>query len=205
MMKSPVETQNKEMLDVVRRMAILAEYRDKEVAHHVDRIHGYCRILAFGLDLSPHEADVIAVASMLHDVGKASVPFDVLQKTERLTQPEWELIKQHTMVGAEALRGSPNVYLQMGETIARTHHERWDGSGYPDGLSGEDIPLSGRICAIADVFDALTTSRPYKDPIRPDEALVLLRKSSGTLFDPQLVRIFAENFEEVRRVRTQNI
>jgi putative two-component system response regulator len=204
MIRNPVETQSREMFDAARRMAILAEHRDADVAHHIDRIRGYCAVLARGLDLSPQEGELVAAASMLHDIGKAMVPFAVLQKTDALTEKEWEQIKQHTLAGAEHLRGAPSPVLQLGEVIALTHHERWDGSGYPYGVAGEDIPLSGRICALADVFDALTTNRPYKEEVSVNEALRLIRSASGALFDPQVVDVFVENFEELTLVRSHN-
>lgn len=205
MLKHPIETQNREMYDIARRMAILAEYRDPGIAHHIDRIYGYCRVLARGLDMSNSEVDLIATASMLHDLGKAIVPYEVLQKASGLTNSEWDLVQRHTQAGADLLRGSPSMVLQLGETIALTHHERWDGSGYPNGLSEEEIPLSGRICGVADVFDALTTTRPYNEQVGLSEALVLIRSASGTLFDPQVVAVFERQFEEISRVRTQNI
>jgi putative two-component system response regulator len=203
MMKPPVDTQSKEMIDTARRMAILAEFRDPTIADHVDRIRGFCRVIARGAGLSPQEVDLISAAAMLHDLGKAGVPFEVLQKSDRLTAEEWEIIKQHTLAGAELLTGSPSIVMQTAEIIALTHHERWDGSGYPHGLKGEAIPLSGRICAVADVFDALTTRRPYKPEMPVDDALALIRSAGGSLFDPQLVRIFVENFDELLRVRSQ--
>lgn len=205
MLKHPTETQNREMYDVARRMAILAEYRDPGIAHHIDRIYGYCRVLAYGLGLSNQEAELTATASMLHDLGKAIVPFEVLQKAAGLNNAEWELVQRHPQIGADILRGSPAMVMQLGETIALTHHERWDGSGYPNRLIEEEIPLSGRICGVADVFDALTTTRPYNDQVSVTEALALIRSASGTLFDPQVVTVFERQFEELCRVRTQNI
>lgn len=192
------------MIDAARRMAILAEIRDPDAAHHVDRIRGYCAVLARGLELSPLEVDLVAAGAMLHDIGKAMLPHALLQKTESLTAKEWDQIKQHTLAGAEHLRGSPSPVLQFGEVIALTHHERWDGSGYPHEISGDKIPLSGRICAVADVFDALTTSRPYKEEVSVHEARELIHSASGTLFDPQVVDVFVRSFEEITLVRTHN-
>jgi putative two-component system response regulator len=194
---------SKDTYDLIRRMAILAELRDPGIANHIDRVRSYCRLLAAAIELSPYEAELIASACMLHDVGKAGIPQEILEKTGTLNDYEWERIKEHTLAGADLLRGSPSVYLQTGEIIALTHHERWDGSGYPRGLKGEEIPLSGRICAVADVFDALTTWRPYKHEIPVDEALALIGDSAGTLFDPALVRAFVVNAAELIRIRTQ--
>lgn len=193
---------SRETLDIIRRMAALAQYRDPEIMEHLDRVRSYCFILARGMGLSIDDAAILSYASQLHDIGEISVPEAVLMKAGSLDPQEWELIRRHPRVGAEILRGSPSVILQAAETIALTHHERWDGSGYPQGLRGEEIPLSGRICALADVFDALTTRRRYKTEIDPQEALHLIQEASDHLFDPTLVKVFAEKFDEILAVLT---
>jgi len=200
MSKSSMEVVNREGLDVIRRMASIAEYREPGIKNHLERIRSYCYVLSRGLGLSVQEAEIIATASMLHDLGEICIPDSVLGRSGTLTAYEWELVKRHPTVGAEILRGSPSVILQAGEIIALTHHERWDGTGYPRGLAGEQIPLSGRICALADIFDALTTKRSYKDEIPLEEALPLILNNSGTLFDPTIVQIFEENFDEIVRI-----
>jgi putative two-component system response regulator len=162
MFKSTSETDNRALLDVIRRMASLAQYREGGIRNHLERVRGYCYVIARGMGLSNQEAEIISLASQLHDVGEAAIPDEVLSKSGELSPADWERVKMHPARGAELLQGSPSVIVQAGEIMALTHHERWDGSGYPRGLSGEDIPLSGRICAVADVFDALTTPRPYK-------------------------------------------
>lgn len=192
---------NREALDFTRRMAVMAEYRKTGIKQHLERIKGYCSVIARAVDLSPAEVEIIAHASQLHDIGTIGVPESITTKTGDLADHEWELVKRHPIIGAEILHGSPSPLLQAGEIIALTHHERWDGSGYPYGVKAEEIPLSGRICALADVFDALTTPRSYKQEISVNEALQLIIDSSGQLFDPYLVEVFADNFREIIRVR----
>lgn len=191
------EVVSRESLEYVRRMAYLAEYRKPGIKNHLDRIRGYCSIIGRGLNLSSQENEMISVASQLHDIGEIGVPEGILAKTGNLTAEEWELVKRHPIIGAEILRGSNSPLLQAGEIIALSHHERWDGSGYPYGLKGEEIPLSGRICAVADVFDALTTPRLYKEEIPLADALRLISDSGGQLFDPTLVEIFADSFTDI--------
>ena len=196
---------DRDILDVIKRMAITAEYREPQIKNHLERIRGFCSVLARGMNLSSQEVDIIANASVLHDIGKVGLPERVAFKTDKLGAYEIELSKQHTVIGAEILRGSSSVYLRAGEYVALTHHERWDGSGYPRGLSKEDIPVSGRIVAVADVFDALTTKRSYKNEIPVEDAMRLIRDSGGQLFDPQVVAVFIEYFDEILRVRQNNI
>jgi putative two-component system response regulator len=205
MSKLSTEVLNRELLDVVKRMATLAEYREPGIQHHLERIRGYCYALARGMDFPMQDAEVISYASQLHDIGEISIPDSLLMKAGKLSPYEWEQVKRHPIIGAEILRGSPSIVLQMGETIALTHHERWDGSGYPYGTKGEAIPVPGRICALADIFDALTTRRPYKDEIPVAEAYQLIMDNSGVLFDPALVQAFSESFDEITKIRQMNI
>ena len=199
------DVMNRELLDIIRRMAALAEYREPGVQHHLERIRGYCYALARGMDFPMQDAEVISYASQLHDIGEIAIPDTLLMKSGKLSPYEMEQIKRHPIIGAEILRGSPSIVLQMGETIALTHHERWDGSGYPYGIKGEAIPVPGRICALADIFDALTTRRPYKDEIPVGDAYQLILDNSGVLFDPTLVQAFSESFDEIVKVRQMNI
>ena len=196
---------NRETLDFARRMAYMAEFRKPDAKNHLERIRGYCSIIGRALDLSKPEVELIAYASQLHDIGTVGIPEAIITKTEDLTDYEWELIKRHPIIGAEILHGSPSPLLQAAEIIALTHHERWDGSGYPYGISGKDIPLSGRICALADVFDALTTPRSYKKEISVEEATQLMVDARGQLFDPNLVVVFVENIREVIKIRQSNL
>lgn len=205
MPKFAIETQTTEILEYVRKMAVLAEYHDKEVKHHIERVRGYTEIIAQGLNLTSQEVDFLSVASMLHDVGKIGIPVGLQVKVDKFDPFEWEIIKKHPVIGADILHESDSPYLQVAELIALSHHERWDGSGYPRGLQEEDIPLGGRICAVADVFDALTTPRPYKKEIPVHDALGLINKSSGTLFDPDVSRVFDRFFDDVLNIRRLNI
>lgn len=194
------DSSQKELLDAAWRMAYIAEYREGNNTAHLERIRGYAQVLARGLGFTAREVQILSTACQLHDVGKVSIPESLLNKTSDFTTGEWEQIKRHTIVGAEILSGSPSPILQAGETIALTHHERWDGSGYPNGLKEEEIPLGGRICAIADVFDSLTTPRNYKREISLEDARQLIIDAGGHIFDPRLVEIFDEDFDEILKV-----
>ncbi len=187
-------------------MARLAESRDPETGAHLERVRGYSRLLAQylgGLDkyhdvITPEYARLIYQTSPLHDIGKVGIPDSVLLKPGRLTEHEFEIMKTHTTIGAKtlgaALREFPGVsFLEMGCDIAATHHERWDGEGYPHGLKGEQIPLCGRIVAVADVYDALTTKRIYKPAFTHDTAVSMIRDDSGKHFDPDVVDAFLQN------------
>ncbi len=195
------EGKDKELLDMIRRMAAMAEIREPETASHRERVRGYCMVLGRGLSLAAKEAEAISLASLLHDVGKVRLPEAIALKKGDLTPYEWDVMKRHTSYGEEILKGSPSGLLQTAEIIALTHHERWDGSGYPQALRGENIPLSGRLVALADVFDALTTKRTYKDEISVENALQLINDSSGQLFDPEIVKVFVENCDEILKIR----
>jgi CHASE2 domain-containing sensor protein len=177
-------------LEVVRRLARAAERRDEDTGEHVERIGVLCERLALAAGLSAGAAETLRHASVLHDVGKIGIPDRVLLKPGRLDAEEWAVMKTHAEIGASMLSGSPSPLVQLGEEIARTHHERWDGSGYPAGLRGEEIPLPGRIVAICDVFDALRSRRPYKEPWTMEQALDEIRSQRGRHFDPQLVDLF---------------
>ena len=192
---------HKELLDAVWRMAYIAEYREGGNITHLERIKGYVQVLGRGLGLTQSEVQLISTACQLHDIGKAGLPEGLLLQQGQYSDAEINKIKRHTTIGAEILNNSNSALLQAGETIALNHHERWDGSGYPNGISGEQIPLSARLCAIADVFDALTTPRPYKKEITVDDALRLITGASGTLFDPQIVEVFQEEFSNILKVK----
>jgi hypothetical protein len=177
-------------LEVIHRLAQATESRDEETGLHLDRMSRLCHALGRALGMSEDEAEVLRNASLLHDVGKIAVPDAVLSKPGRLDDEEWAVMRRHTTLGASILAGSTSVLMQTAEEIARTHHERWDGSGYPAGLVGEQIPLAGRISAVCDVFDALLSRRPYKEPWPLDKALLQLRRQRGKDFDPVVVDAF---------------
>ena len=184
-------------LEVVSRLAYAVESRDGETGAHVDRMSILCERLALAAGLPAAEAELLRHASVLHDIGKLSVPDAILLKAGALDPAERELMREHALAGAAILRDSRSPLIQLGEVIARTHHERWDGQGYPAGLRGEAIPLAGRIAAICDVFDALMAERPYKPAWSIDASLTELLSERGRHFDPALVDAFAGLREEL--------
>lgn len=184
------EELNRTRLEVIHRLGLAAEYRDNETGLHIIRMSKVSMEIARAVGLSPQECDLILNASPMHDIGKLGIPDAVLLKPGKLDADEWETMKTHATIGAEILSGSDSELLETARLIALTHHERWDGSGYPKGLKGNDIPLYGRIVALADVFDALTSERPYKDAWPVEKAVAYLREMSGIQFDPELVEIF---------------
>lgn len=192
---------HKELLDAVWRLAYIAEYREGSNLSHLERIKGYAQVLGRGMGLTQSELQLISAACQLHDIGKVGLPEALLLQQGQYSETELQKIKRHTTIGAEILSNSTSPLLQAAETIALNHHERWDGSGYPHGIQGDQIPLSARMCAIADVFDALTTPRPYKKEITADDASRLIIGASGSLFDPQLVQVFEEELEAILKVK----
>jgi cyclic di-GMP phosphodiesterase len=192
---------HKDLLDAIWRLAYIAEYREGGNLTHLERIKGYIQVLARGYGLSPNEVQLISIASQLHDIGKVGLPEGLLLQQGQYTEAELNKIKRHTTIGSEILGNSPSSLIQAGEAIALNHHERWDGSGYPKGISGEQIPLSARFCAVADVFDALTTPRPYKKEISVEDASRLIIGASGSLFDPQIVQVFQEELPGILKVK----
>jgi HD-GYP domain-containing protein (c-di-GMP phosphodiesterase class II) len=182
-----LEQQNRQ---TVGMLAKLVEARDTDAGAHLHRIQFFSRALASHLGFSRSEADEIAYASIVHDVGKANIPDSILKKAGPLTDEEWRVMQEHTVLGDQLL--SENGDFDSARQVARWHHERWDGSGYPDGLRGEDIPLAARIVAVADVFDALISRRPYKEAWMPEEALLELKRLSSTHLDPTLVDAFRQ-------------
>ena len=173
--------------ETLYRLARAIEYRDAGTGIHLLRMAHYAEVLAETLGMGDEEVAVLTSAAPLHDIGKIGIPDAVLQKKGGLTEEEFAVMRRHPLIGHDILRDSQSRFVQMGATIALRHHERWDGSGYPDGLEGEEIPLPARIVAVADVFDALTSERPYKHAWPVEEALAYLQTHRGTLFDPACV------------------
>lgn len=190
-------------LDTVDRLAVVAEYKDKVTARHIDRMSHYCAVIGRGLKLPPGEVELIQHASRMHDLGKIAVPDVILSKASGLDPIEWQVMRAHAAIGALILDNSASELLQAGRVIALSHHERWDGTGYPSGLAGENIPLWGRICAVADTFDAVTSERSYKPAYSNDIALRIIQEGRGTQFDPAVVDVFIECFDEILSVRDQ--
>jgi response regulator RpfG family c-di-GMP phosphodiesterase len=180
----------KTQLEVIERLAHATESRDQETGMHLERISRMCERVGLAMGMTPTEAETLRNASLLHDVGKIGVPDAILLRPGALSDEDRELMRRHTTIGAEIVSGSTSPVMQMAEQIALSHHERWDGTGYPQGLAGEAIPLPGRICAVCDVFDALLSERPYKEPWPYEEALEELRRERGHHFDPAVVDAF---------------
>jgi HD-GYP domain-containing protein (c-di-GMP phosphodiesterase class II) len=188
-------------LEIIKRLGQAVESRDEETGEHIERIARLCHKLALAAGLSADEAELLRRASAMHDVGKIAIPDDILRKPDPLTPEEREVMQRHTDVGGDLLAGSRSPVVRLGEVIARTHHEHWDGTGYPAGLAGEEIPLAGRICSICDVYDALVSPRPYKNAWSPAEALAEIAAQRGRQFDPDLVDAFLELWPEDIRPR----
>jgi putative nucleotidyltransferase with HDIG domain len=177
-------------LDTLRRLAIVAEYRDDNTADHTERVAELAAHLAKGLGLPDRAVWLIRRAAVLHDVGKIAVPDDILLKPGRLTDEEFEVVKTHATLGARVVAGAESDVLQTAERIVRHHHERWDGTGYPDALAGEDIPIEARLVSVADVFDVLVHERPYKESWTVEAAAEEIRRGAGTQFAPAAVEAF---------------
>ena len=180
-------------IELIERLLRAAEFRDDDTGNHVTRIGAYAFELAKAVGFSSEFCDMLMYASMMHDMGKIGIPDSILLKPGKLDPEEWEKMKTHTDKGAEIMAGSSFEVIKLAEQIALCHHERWDGSGYPRGLRGEEIPIGGRVTAICDVFDALLSDRPYKKAWPLEEVIEEIKRSSGTHFDPELVKVFLEN------------
>ena len=189
--------------ETIQRLAIAAEYRDSATAQHIQRMSHYCELLARRYGLSAERCDLIRTASPMHDIGKIGTPDHVLLKPGKFTQDEFNVIAQHAEIGYRILAGSDAEILNVAATIALTHHERWDGSGYPRKLKGEAIPIEGRIASIADAFDALTTARVYKPAFDFDHAVDLMSKHRGEHFDPELLDVFLASLNEIKRIHEE--
>jgi putative two-component system response regulator len=190
-------------LQIIRRLGRAAEFKDDETGYHVIRMSHYCRMLAIAGGIPEHRAELLFNAAPMHDVGKIGVPDNILEKPGPLTPDEWSIVKRHPVIGAGIIGRHNNELLEMARVVALTHHERWDGSGYPRALRGEAIPLVGRIVAVADAFDALTSTRPYKQAWPVEEAVALLRREAGRQFDPRLIPKFIELLPQVKDIMGQ--
>ncbi len=188
-------------LEIIYRLAKAAEFRDIFTGFHIQRIGFYSTKIAEHLGLSKEEIELIRYGSPLHDIGKLKIPDSVLLKPGPLTEEEREIMKTHTIIGAKILEGSKIKYLKAAEKIALLHHEKWDGTGYPFGLKGEKIPLFARIVSIADVFDALTSDRPYRKAFSVEEAFEIIKSESGKHFDPELVELFFKIKDEIIEIK----
>ena len=184
-------------LDTVYRLSRAAEYKDEDTGAHVQRMSHYSSAIARGMRMDVDFVENILWAAPMHDIGKIGIPDRVLQKPGKLNPAEWEIMKQHSVIGAEILKDASADFMIMGADIALSHHEKWDGSGYPEGISKADIPLAGRIVAVADVFDALTSKRPYKEAFPLEKALDIIKEGHGVHFDPDVVDTFSAIQDEI--------
>lgn len=201
MVRERTEALHHTRLQVVQRLGMAAEYRDEETGNHVLRMSHTCALLAKEIGWDDDQCDLILNASPMHDIGKIGIPDDILLKPGRFEPHEWEVMKTHATIGGKLLEGDDSDLLSMAREIALTHHEKWDGSGYPNGLSGENIPVAGRIAALADVFDALTSERPYKNAWTVEEAVELIKENTGKHFDPALVEVFLRELPRIVEIK----
>ncbi|MBA4110836.1 MAG: two-component system response regulator [Leptothrix sp. (in: Bacteria)] len=185
---------------IIRRLGRAAEFKDNETGNHVVRMSHIARLVAQQAGLGPEAVQLVFQTAAMHDLGKIGVPDRILLKPGPLTEDEWVIMRQHAQIGADIIGRHENELLATARAIALTHHEKWDGTGYPQGLKGEQIPLNGRIVAIADVFDALMTRRPYKPPLPAAESLVIMAEQKGKHFDPMLLECFFQQQFEILKV-----
>ncbi len=188
-------------LEIIYRLSRAAEFRDNETGMHIKRMSHFCRSIAAAMDCDEQTCELIFHASPMHDIGKIGIPDGILLKPGGLDAEEWAVMKTHTTIGADILSGHDSLLLQTGRTVALTHHEKWDGSGYPQGLLREKIPLLGRISAVSDVFDALMSDRPYKKAWPLEKALEEMRACAGKAFDPAVIDAFFRVLPELLAIK----
>ncbi|NOQ81749.1 MAG: response regulator [Methylophaga sp.] len=214
MLECTVEQDGKDIelshIETIRTLIIASEFRDDETGQHVGRIGHYAKTLAKLAGATREYVDVLFYASSLHDIGKLAIPDAILQKKGPLTNDEFDAIKQHTLIGHRILsNASISPYLNLGAEVALTHHEYWDGTGYPNGLCGSDIPMGGRIVSICDVYDALRSLRPYKPAFDHDKAISIMRhgddRTKPEHFEPELLRLFLTNEKEFEKIYQRDI
>jgi putative two-component system response regulator len=188
-------------LDTIHRLVLASEYKDEDTGDHIVRMGRYSALLAEKLEIAPKEVENIHYAAPMHDVGKIGIPDNILLKPGKLTEDEFETMKTHTTIGSKILSNSKAQILQIADQIALSHHEKWNGKGYPKGISGTEIPLVGRIVSLADVFDALTSKRPYKAPFPVERAVAIIKEDRGQHFDPDVVDVFMENIDDILKIK----
>ncbi|RJR30716.1 MAG: response regulator [Desulfobacteraceae bacterium] len=200
-LKFALQNLQKAYLEAIHRLVIAAEFKDEDTAEHIVRMSRYCTVIAERLGLARGETQNILYASPMHDVGKIGIPDSILMKPGKLSEQEWEIMKKHVIIGEKILANSEAEVIKMGAQIAISHHEKWNGQGYPKGLSGKQIPLCGRISAVADVFDALTSQRPYKKAMPLEKTLDIMKEGRGSHFDPDIIDVFLENMDDILRIK----
>ena len=189
--------------ETLLRLARAGEFRDEETGTHLIRMARYSRLIASALSLDPDEVETVELSAPLHDIGKIGIPDQILLKPGKLDAPEWALMQRHAEFGHDILKGSASKYVRMGALIALGHHEKYDGSGYPNGLEGDHIPLCARIVAVADVYDALTSVRPYKAAWPSAKALDYVASQTGKHFDPRMVEAFLGSKDEILKIQNE--
>lgn len=190
-------------LQIIQCLGTAAEYKDNETSQHIIRMSHYAQIIAKAAGFSTEGAEELYQAAPMHDIGKIGIPDAILKKPGKLTPDEWAVMQQHTTIGAQIIGKHPSSLLQTASLIALSHHEKWDGSGYPQKLKGEAIPLVARIITLADVFDALTSVRPYKKAWSIEDAVSYIQSKNGTQFDPQLIPHFIDSLSEILKIKEQ--
>jgi putative two-component system response regulator len=207
MLENMVRERTKELhetrLEIIRRLGFAAEYKDNETGMHVIRMSRFCHLIAKKIGMKTSESELILAASPMHDVGKIGIPDSILLKPAKLDEHEWEIMKHHPCIGYKIIGGHESELLNTAAIVALTHHEKWDGTGYPEGLKGDNIPLAGRIAAIGDVFDALISVRPYKQAWSIEKAAEYIRSESGKHFEPRLVEAFLKCLPEAVRINDE--
>jgi putative two-component system response regulator len=201
--KARTQELSQSRLEIVHRLVFVAEYRDPETGSHIQRMSHYTAALTRAYGLSEKVCEIIRFASPMHDIGKIGIPDSILLKPGKLTSEEWDIMKTHTTIGGSILSNSRSTLLRSGRIIALGHHERWDGTGYPLGLQGKAIPLLARITTIADIFDALTTRRPYKEAWSVEDALADIYAVRGVYFDPELVDLLEQVLPEFLDIKAR--
>lgn len=202
-LKAAHEELEKAYLDTIHRLVLAAEYKDEDTGDHIMRMSRYSALIAEKLGLPAKEVQNILYAAPMHDVGKIGIPDSILMKPGKLTDEEFQTMKTHSIIGANILAYSKAEVLKLAEQIAISHHEKWNGKGYPQDLAGDTIPLAARIVGLVDVFDALTSKRPYKDPFPVEVALDIIKKERGQHFDPEVVDVFLENIDEIVKIKAE--
>ena len=190
-------------LDTIYRLSKSAVYKDEGTGYHIKRISLYAASVGKKIGLEAKEVEALLYASPMHDIGKIGIPDRILLKPGKLDPDEWEIMKTHTKIGAKILEDSDAEFIRLAESIALSHHEKWDGSGYPNGIKGKNIPLAARITTLVDIFDALTTSRPYKEAFSLEKSFDIIRSYNGTFLDPSLVETFFEIEEEILTIKEE--